>query len=156
MPVIIIGADTPLGGVAVDALASRGGEVRAFVSDREVAATLKRRGVKVALGDVSDGSHVGGAAMRTFCAVVVPTAAVDGRERSFAPTPGRVVDAWAEGLADAGVRRAIWLDTDDVEPAIAPDAVREVVREFAAVPTAGRTVADIAADIARLDAAAEL
>lgn len=157
MPVIIIGADTALGDAAVDALVPRGGEVRAFVTDRTVAASLRQRGVKVAIGDVSDGSHVGGAAMRTFCAVVIPTAAVDDRERSFASTPARVVEAWAEGLADAGVRRAIWVEAgeDDGTP-LDWDPVQKVVREFATVRTADRTPVEIAAEIARLDAAAEI
>ena len=66
MPVIVIGADTPTGHAVVDALLPRRGEVRAFVSDPTEAAALKERGVKVAVGDVSDGSHIGGAATQGF------------------------------------------------------------------------------------------
>ena len=42
-----------------------------------VGVALRGRGVKVATGDVSDGSHVGSAALGTFSAVVVPEAAVN-------------------------------------------------------------------------------
>ena len=95
MPVIVIGADTPTGEAVLDALLPRDGEVRAFVTDVAYGTALKDRGVKVAIGDVSDGSHVGGAAMRAFCAIAAVEAAHDERERSFAKTPDAVVAAWA-------------------------------------------------------------
>jgi putative NADH-flavin reductase len=109
MPVIVVGADTPLGEIIMDALLPRQGEVRAFVSSPAAAASLKQRGVKVALGDVSDGSHVGGAALNAFCAVLVETAAVDDRERSFATDAAGVLAAWVEGLNDAKVVRTIFV-----------------------------------------------
>lgn len=109
MPVIVIGADTPIGSEIVDALIPRSGEVRAFVSDPETAARLRERGLKVALGDVSDGSHVGWAAMRAFSAVLVWEAASDERERAFAGSPPQVARAWVDGLEEAGVTRAIWV-----------------------------------------------
>ena len=84
MPVMIIGADTTLGPAIVDALAVRGGEVRAFVSTVEVVDALRAKRVKTALGDISDGTHVGGAALTAFVAVVIAEAASDDRERAFA------------------------------------------------------------------------
>ena len=114
MPVIVVGADTPSGAAVVAALLDRRGEVRAFVSDGAAAAALKAQSAKVAIGDISDGSHVGGAALNAFCAVVVAEAAIDDRERSFAADPGSVVAAWAEGLSDAAVKRIIVIDHPDV------------------------------------------
>lgn len=128
MPIIVVGADTPPGSKIVDALLTRDGEVRAFVTDLTAAEELKQLGVKTAIGDVSDGSHVGGAALNCFSAVLVPDAASDDRERAFADDPGSVVAAWAEGLRDAGVNRVLWIG-DRV-----PDVVADAVPESVAVP----------------------
>ncbi len=149
MPVIVIGADTRLGEVAVGALLGRDGEVRAFVSDADVAEGLRARGVKVAIGDVSDGSHVGGAARRCFCAVVIPTAAVDARERSFATTPEEIVAGWASGLRDAGVTRVLWLEDGT---GLDHTSVDRAVQEAVAIQAVDRPDDAIAADITRLDA----
>lgn len=149
MPVIVVGADTPLGRATMDALLPRDGEVRAFVSSPEAAVELRDRGVKVALGDVSDGSHVGGAALNAFCAVMIEQAATDEREKSFADSPAAVVAAWIEGLKDAGVTRAIFVGSHPVDdPA--------VTAEFAAVDPAGRSPQAIADEVARLEDAARL
>ncbi len=131
----------------VDALLPRRGEVRAFVSDPTEAAALKERGVKVAVGDVSDGSHIGGAATRAFCAVAVVTAAADDRERWFAGDPQSVLDAWGEGLIDAGVARIIVVDDPGVEATLAPAGVVEVVSVGGDLPAA-----EIAAEVRRLEA----
>jgi hypothetical protein len=149
MPVIVVGADTPLGRAAVDALLPGVGELRVFVSDPDVIQPLKSHGIKVAIGDISDGSHVGGAALNAFCAVLIGDAASDDRERSFADTPQAVVAAWADGLADAGVHRAIWVGDDAVPAATA--LLADSVAEVAAVQTAGRSAVEIAADIIRLE-----
>jgi nucleoside-diphosphate-sugar epimerase len=154
MPVIVVGADTNLGSAVIDALLPQRGELRAFVTDPEIGRELHARGVKVAIGDVSDGSHVGGAALHTFCAVLVPTAANDDRERSFADSPEAVIAAWADGLRDGGVRRAIWLDDGTIPDGA--DLVRPAAPEFATVAAAGRPVEEIAAEVARLDAARSL
>jgi len=146
MPVIVIGADTKAGESAVRALLPRDGEVRAFVSDPQSATRLKALGVKVALGDVSDASHIGGAGLNTFSAVVIEEAADDDRERSFATDRQAVVQSWAEGLKDAGVRRIIWVGSPHVPPELASAAP-----ETAAVATGNAPLADIAAEIARLD-----
>ncbi len=152
MPVLVIGADTVLGEAVIDALVGRPGEVRAFVTDAGIGERLRGRGVKVAVGDVSDASHVGGAGLNSFSAVLVAVAAVDERERSFAPDPAAVAAAWADGLRDAGVTRAIWLE----HPAASPEAVAAAVTEFVSVATAGRDPVEVASDVARYDEAASL
>ena len=146
MPVIVVGADTEVGESAVRALLPRSGEVRAFVSDAEAAARLKALGVKVALGDVSDASHVGGAGLNCFSAVLVEEAAVDQRERAFADDRPSMVAAWAEGIADAGVRRLIWVGSAPIPPELASAAP-----ESARVAVGSAPMDVVAAEIARLD-----
>lgn len=109
MPVIVVGADTDIGRRIIDALGQPDREIRAFVSDAEVAATLKERGVKVAFGDVSDASHVSAACTNCFSAVLVTEAATDGRERAFAKRPDQVLDGWATAVVEASVTRVIWV-----------------------------------------------
>lgn len=149
MPVIVVGADTPLGSTVVGALLNDGAEVRAFVSDAEAAESLKRLGAKVALGDVSDATHLAGAAYRTFCAVLLSDAAHDGRERSFASTPAAVAEAWADGLASAGTRRAIWVgaDTD------AGEHIRNATPEFASIDPKKLSAEEVIREVARLESA---
>ncbi|HSF87519.1 MAG TPA: hypothetical protein VLG28_17910 [Acidimicrobiia bacterium] len=149
MPVIVVGADTEVGRAAVDALLPDAAEVRAFVTDPNAIDPLKALGVKVAVGDVSDGSHVGGAALNAFCAVLVQEAATDERERSFANTVKEVIAAWAEGLRDSDVHRTIWVG--DVAVGQAGEVLAAATPEFASVPTADRSPDEIAADIARLE-----
>jgi nucleoside-diphosphate-sugar epimerase len=137
MPVIVIGADTPSGTAIVGGLIEPGREVRAFVTDVDSAAALKGLGVKVAIGDVSDETHIEGAATRCFSAVLVGEAATDDRERSFARDPASVHRAWSRGIAASGVRRAIWvIDGDPPESSVSeiavvspgePDLVQRVV-----------------------------
>jgi len=111
VPVIVVGADTPIGEAIIDALLQPGREVRAFVSDEMAAAGLRQRGVKVALGDVSDDSHVEAASTRCFSAVLIAEAAADGRERSFAATAREVEEGWARAITASKVRRAIWVSS---------------------------------------------
>jgi nucleoside-diphosphate-sugar epimerase len=140
MPVIVVGADTPRGRAVVEELVEPGREVRAFVSDPNAGANLRELGVKVALGDVSDDSHVQGACMNCFTAVLMTDAARDERERSFATSEVKVLEGWAAAAAASGVTRVIWVH--DGEPP--PVRVREV-----------RTVSpdhpDLAAEVAALD-----
>jgi putative NADH-flavin reductase len=143
MPVIIIGADAASGREITDALVGRTGEVRAFVTDRDAARDLKERGVKVAVGDVSDGSHVGAAAAGCFSAVLITAAADDGRERSFAVTPAEVHATWAEALEDAAVSRIIWIGA--AEP---PRSIATITPDFTAVDPARQ---DLAAEVLSLD-----
>ena len=151
MPVIIVGADTTLGPAIVDALTGRAGEVRAFVTAVETIDELRSRGVKTAAGDISDGTHVGGAALNAFAAVLIAEAARDERERAFAADPESVYHQWADGLRDAGVTRAIWVDDTPT-----PATIAGAVREHANVTVSGRTPAEIAAEVAHLDEAARL
>ncbi|MEX0864594.1 MAG: NAD(P)H-binding protein [Acidimicrobiia bacterium] len=111
MPVIVVGADTTAGEAIVGALLQPGREVRAFVSDEMAAAGLRQRGVKVALGDVSDESHVEAASTRCFSAVLIAEAADDGRERSFAATAREVEEGWARAISASRVKRAIWVSS---------------------------------------------
>jgi uncharacterized protein YbjT (DUF2867 family) len=146
MPVLVVGADTRVGAAVMDALADREGELRAFVTDPGVGLDLKKRGVKVATGDISDASHVGGAATSVFSAVLVQAAASDDRERSFAPTPQAVAEAWAEGLADTGVSRIIWLGSGDLARKAGLD---RCAPEFAVVDDSDTETA--AQEVAELD-----
>jgi len=143
MPVIVVGADTPLGAVIVEALTSRNGEIRAFVSDPGTGRRLREAGIKVAVGDVSDGSHVAGAALNCFSAVLLAGAASDGRERSFADDPDQVLEVWVDAIAEAGVQRAIWVGR-------MPNRSNETP-ETALVEVGDRSPADIAAEITDLD-----
>lgn len=113
MPVIIIGADTSTGRQISEALADPDREIRAFVTDEDIGIDLKRGGLKVAIGDVSDESHVEAASMRCFSAVLIAEAAFDGRERSFANSSSEVLEAWARAVAESGVQRAIWVIDGD-------------------------------------------
>lgn len=137
MPVIVVGADTDTGASILDRLTHPGREVRAFVTSLDAATDLKKRGVKVALGDVSDESHIEGAALHCFSAVLVDEAAVDDRERSFADTKGQVMAGWARALARSKVRRVIWVTTDTppsvegAEMAIVDPADPDVARRVA-------------------------
>lgn len=117
MPVIVVGADTGPGRSILDRLAHPDREIRAFVSDETTAADLKERGVKVAIGDVSDESHVEGASLRCFSAVLVTEAAGDARERSFASTSGEVLEGWARAVSNSQVKRVIWVTDDEPPPA---------------------------------------
>lgn len=143
MPVIVVGADTPAGARIIDAMIDPGREVRAFVSDEGAGTRLRARGVKVALGDVSDDTHVEAAATRCFTAVLVTEAARDGRERSFADTEGQVLASWARAVS--GVKRVIWVH-DGLPPKVdGPDV--------AVVPT---TAPDLVARVVALDDAASI
>jgi putative NADH-flavin reductase len=121
MPVIVIGADTAPGAAILDTLYAPDREVRAFVTDPGVASKLKALGVKVALGDVSDDSHIEGAALNCFSAVLVAEAARDGRERSFADTEPDVLQGWARAVGSAGIRRVIWVYEGEPPPVKAPE-----------------------------------
>ena len=113
MPVIVVGADTEPGRRIIDRLNHPEREIRAFVTNETTAMELKGEGIKVALGDVSDESHVEGAALRCFSAVLVGEAAVDNRERSFAASPRDVMSGWARAVARSQVKRVIWVTPDD-------------------------------------------
>ena len=137
MPVIVVGADTPLGMPVISALIEPDREVRAFVTDVDVSLQLKAQGVKVALGDVADPSHVGGACLNCFSAVFVTEAAQDERERAFARDRRTVLEGWTEAAREADVTRVIWVDAiGDLPPTgieetaiVNPDEVDDVASE---------------------------
>ncbi len=116
MPVIVVGADTEKGRALVDGLVAPGREVRAFVSDPRSVAELRAKGVKVALGDVSDESHIQATLTNCFTVVLVTEAARDGRERAFATTELQVMRNWAAAAAASGVNRVIWVHEGDSPP----------------------------------------
>lgn len=116
MPVIVVGADTRQGRALVEGLLGPGREVRAFVTDIGAATELKKAGVKVALGDVSDDSHIQGATLNCFTAVMVTEAARDERERSFASSEQHVLVGWANAVAASGVTRVIWVHDGQAPP----------------------------------------
>lgn len=105
----------------MEALLEPGREVRAFVSDPDEGLRLRERGAKVALGDVSDDSHIDAAATQCFSAVLVTEAATDDRERSFAQDEPQVLKAWASAVA--GVRRVIWVYAGEPPPTRAAEVV---------------------------------
>lgn len=113
MPLIVVGADTGAGTRILNQIGKPEREVRVFVTDESRGVELKGRGFKVAIGDVSDDSHVGAAALRCFSAVLIAEAAHDFRERSFSDTPEQVMRGWAEAVANAGVSRVIWVTPDE-------------------------------------------
>ncbi len=137
MPVIVVGADTKAGEKIVDSLAAPQREVRVFVSDPDTVEGFRSRGIKVALGDVSDDSHVAGASLNCFSAVLVTEAAGDDRERSFAASPEEVLQGWADAVSEAKVRRVIWVV--DGEP---PETkTQETARVSSDHPDLGQAVA---------------
>ena len=141
MPVIVIGADTDIGASVLDTLLEPDREVRAFVSDPDVANDLRDRGVKVALGDLSDPSHVGGACTNCFSAVFITAAASDGRTLAFAQSVEVVLGGWAEAAVDADVTRVIWVtDRDTVPPVAGQSAVVDV-----------RSTPNVPSEVARID-----
>ena len=149
MPVIVIGADTSIGEAILTALRDRDGEIRAFVSDETVAEALRRTEVKVALGDLSDSSHVEGACTNVFCAVLVTAAVHDGRELAFG-APAETMAGWAAALRRSRVSRALWVgDSPD-------ELTRGSAPEVAVIPTEGLPLSELAARVAQLDDALEI
>ena len=118
---IVVGADTPAGESILAQARPTEREVRVFVTDEPKAQHLKSLGYKVATGDVSDESHVEGAALRCFSAVLIVEAATDDRERSFADTPENVLRGWARAVANAGVRRVIWVTGEEIPETEVPE-----------------------------------
>ena len=108
MPVMVVGADHPLGEVIARKLAAPDREVRAFISSVDSHGPLRSLGIKVAIGDLSDESHVEAAATSCFTVVFVEPALGDGRDLAFA-APEAAAQGWAKAAAGAGVKRVIWV-----------------------------------------------
>ena len=147
MPVIVVGADTAVGEKIIGQMIGPDREVRAFVSDPHAGARLKDLGVKVALGDLSDTSHVSGACLRCHTAVLICEASRDGREISFATDALEVFTCWVQAVADAGVRRVIWVADHPVPTATVPEQ---------AIVDSNLPQEQIADQVAALDDAASL
>ncbi len=143
MPVIVVGADTPTGSDIAARLAASGGEVRVFISDPARGDDFRSMGCKVAVGDVSDGSHIEFAAHECFTAVLVATAAVDSRERSFASSATDVAAAWMSAVAAADVERLIWIGSPEL-----PEPPGDLPAESAVLSDRDP---DVAAEVARLN-----
>ncbi len=141
MPVIVVGADTPAGEKIIDEVIAPDREVRAFVSDPATGVRFRQAGVKVALGDVSDASHVSGACLRCHTAVLVCEAARDGREISFATDADEVLTQWAQAVSEAGVRRVIWVANHPVPDAEVPE--QATVNNTVPLSTMARQVATL-------------
>jgi putative NADH-flavin reductase len=129
MPVMVVGADTERGRRIAERFLDPHREVRAFVTDPDTAEELRQSGAKVALGDVSDDSHLAGACLNCFSVVLVTDAARDQRQRAFAPTPDDVLQSWAKAVSSASVARVIWVMADDETPSLAVDEVAVVDRD---------------------------
>ncbi|MGA9597607.1 MAG: hypothetical protein WBV06_15745 [Acidimicrobiia bacterium] len=151
MPVLVIGADTDLGHAIVPALRPASGELRIFASDADAVARY-REFAKVAIGDISDGTHVGGAATGAFCAIVIAAVAHDDRERYFAATTVELFGQWADGLAEAGIARIIVVGAERELPS--PDPLHKAAIEYHHVDTAGKSIDQIVSEVTDLEAAA--
>lgn len=149
MPVIVVGADTEIGHAIVPMLRPASGEIRLFASDADAVARY-RDFAKIAIGDISDGTHVGGAAIGAFCAIVITTAAHDERERHFAASPNELFAQWADGLADAGVSRVI------VVGPLPPDSgpLSQVCADYIDVDSVGKSLHEVAATVATAESIA--
>ncbi len=121
-----------------------------FVTDSEVGERY-RSVAKVAVGDLSDGSHVGGAAIGAFCAVVIASAAHDDRERHFATTPDAVFAQWADGLKDAAVGRVIVVGQPSEVPQ--PDPLAEIGAEYVVIDMTDMSAPALAAKVAAAETA---
>ena len=145
MPAIVVGADTPIGEAIVAALVSRGGEIRAFATDPARAAALRALGVKAAIGDLSDVSHLTAAAHSAFTAVLVEAAILDGRPLDFAADTDGVLAAWGSSIRGSGVQRAIWVGGPLSSHLVG------CAPEVAAVATNDRPDQEIAGEVADLN-----
>lgn len=123
MPVIVVGADTPAGEAIARRLLEPGREVRVFVSDEDSAASFRQLGAKVALGDLSDDTHIEAAATRCFTAILITDALGDGRELAFTTSTATTLKRWASAVSK--VQRVIWVHDGDT-PDVAPDEVARV------------------------------
>ena len=143
---MVVGADHPLGETIARRLAGPDREVRAFISSASSHGPLRSVGIKVAIGDLSDESHVEAAATSCFTVVFVESALEDGRELAFAE-PEAAARGWTTAAKSAGVKRVIWVG--DRAPALEGP-------EVAVVALDDRSPDEIADEVAFLDDLAEL
>lgn len=117
MPIMIVGADTPLGSRIAERFLAEDREVRVFVTDETAADRYRGLGAKVATGDVSDDTHLSAACLNCFSVVLVTEAARDERPRAFADSDDRVLDSWVKSVGAADVPRVIWVSPEPPPPA---------------------------------------
>lgn len=102
MPVVVTGAELPLGRAVVLALLASGApDVRAVVRDRSAAGVLRAAGARVAVGDLSDPLRLGAVLEGAHTVVHLDTGATG---------TGTPADTWqwlAEAAEDTGVRRVV-------------------------------------------------
>lgn len=108
MPVVVTGADRPLGGALVLALLERGvPDLRAVVRDRAYAPALRAAGVRVSVGDLSDPLRLG-AVLEGAHTVVHLDIGPDGR--------GKPLDTWEwllDAAEDTGLHRIVTVVEED-------------------------------------------
>ena len=149
MPVIIVGADTPIGTEIVAKLVESAGEVRTFITDPAFADAFTAQHCKVAIGDVSDPSHIEIAGFEAFTAVLITEAALDSRERAFSTSPESTAAAWIGAVTDARIQRVIWIGTHPLHEPPGGGRIPELAVLNSSDP-------DIAVEVGRLNELAEL
>jgi uncharacterized protein YbjT (DUF2867 family) len=117
VPVVVTGADEPLGAAVVEALLAAGApEVRATVSTRAAVRPLVERGVRTAVSDLVDPERLGavlaGAHTVVHLAGPVPLA-----------TLGLVLDA----AQDSGLRRLVTVGAGPPAALVVPDGLELVL-----------------------------
>jgi uncharacterized protein YbjT (DUF2867 family) len=117
MPVVITGADRPLGRALALALVERGvPDVRAVVRERGAAAALRAAGVRVSVGDLSDPLRLGAALEGAHTVVHLDTrgTADAGCDPPFGP-----LATWPwllEAAEGTGLRRIVTVLPSGCEP----------------------------------------
>jgi uncharacterized protein YbjT (DUF2867 family) len=110
VPVVVTGADRPLGSAVVDALLAAGAvEVRATVRDRSVVAGLVARGVRTAVSDLVDPLRFGAVLEGAHTVIHVDDGA-PGAE------PAQLWDLLLDAAEGTGVRRLVTV----CRPGLAP------------------------------------
>jgi nucleoside-diphosphate-sugar epimerase len=113
VPVVVTGADQPLGAAVVDALLAAGAgaagggvggvEVRATVRDRSAVPGLVRRGVRTAVSDLVDPQRFGAVLEGAHTVIHLDAADPDGR----GPGPVGTWDLLLDAAEDTGLRRVV-------------------------------------------------
>ncbi|MEO6714624.1 MAG: NAD(P)H-binding protein [Mycobacteriales bacterium] len=101
MPVVVTGADSPLGELVIDRLAGRGLDLRATVDSRDAVQPLVDRGVKTAVSDLVDTERFG--AVLEDAHTIIHLRGVDAA-RILAGVPDVIA-----ALPDSGVERIVTL-----------------------------------------------
>jgi len=122
MPVVVTGADQPLGRAVVLELADRGGDVRATVRSRAAAGALRAVGIRVFVGDLSDPLRLG-AAIEDAHTVLHLDRGPDGHG-----SPGDTWEWLIEAAEDTGVQRIVTVLPRDDTRTLVPACESVVLR----------------------------